>query len=897
MNRNTKLQSLRFWLPTFLLLFAIVGGLVLYVMEVRSHAAVFESDFNRNQTLRASRIQADVERWVLRNDLEMVQSSFAELGVIPELKTALFLDAKNTVLAATRREYIGQPLDIARLGLDKINPGQLIAALNTARQTRRSSSLFAGDRSGLVVCFPTSLPLQPGDLEVRRGGVILVAYDLRLEKAASLRLLQRGFLTYFASVLLLIMALSISLHFLITRRLEWLKSAMTDFAAGKPLAGSPLSLGDEISDLVTRFGEMATAVGKEISERRRMEKALRKSVEEIQDLYDHAPCGYHSLDASGTFVRINDTELSWLGYTREEILGGMKFPDLLTPQSRELFQREFPVFEESGSVSDLDFEILRKDGTIFPVVLSATAIKDAHGNFVASRSVMHDVTEHKRAEEKLSHLAAIVESSDDAIIGKTLDERILSWNKGAERIYGYTAGEIVGRPISVLAPPGLMEELAGLMEGVKRGEGVEHFETTRVRKDGQIIQVALTISPIRDARGQIVGASTIARDITRRKQAEEKLRNSEARYRALHRDNPLMIFTLDTEGTVLSINPAGVRQLGYPAVEVEGQSVLNVFHPDDRPQVKSSLEACLRSPQSPHRWQFRKIRKNGELVWVEELAQVVTDLSGATNVLVVCQDITARKQAEEEIQKLNQDLERRVADRTAQLEVANKELESFAYSVSHDLRAPLRSIDGFSRVLQEDYAGQLDEAGKENLAIVRAASQRMALLIDDILQLSRLSRAPLQLLPVDLSALAATVADGLKNLDPDRRVEFVIEPGCMAFADGNLMRIVLENLIGNAWKFTGKQSAAKIEFGRTTHEGAPAYFVRDNGVGFDMQYATKLFSAFQRLHKMAEFPGTGIGLATVQRVIHRHGGKVWIEGRVNEGATAYFTIPQPESTL
>jgi light-regulated signal transduction histidine kinase (bacteriophytochrome) len=173
----------------------------------------------------------------------------------------------------------------------------------------------------------------------------------------------------------------------------------------------------------------------------------------------------------------------------------------------------------------------------------------------------------------------------------------------------------------------------------------------------------------------------------------------------------------------------------------------------------------------------------------------------------------------------------------------------------------------------------------------------MALLIDDILQLSRLSRTPLQLLPVDLSVLAASVADDLKKAEPDRGVKFVIEPGCVAFADENLMRIVLDNLIGNAWKFTVKQSTAKIEFGRTTHEGVPAYYVRDNGVGFDMQYVSKLFSAFQRLHTMAEFPGTGIGLATVQRAVRRHGGKVWIEGRINEGATAYFSIPQPESTI
>ncbi len=243
------------------------------------------------------------------------------------------------------------------------------------------------------------------------------------------------------------------------------------------------------------------------------------------------------------------------------------------------------------------------------------------------------------------------------------------------------------------------------------------------------------------------------------------------------------------------------------------------------------------------------------------------------------------------------ELESQVADRTAQLQAANKELESFSHSVSHDLRAPLRAIDGFSRILLEDYDDKLDDDGRDSLHRVCAASQRMGHLIDDMLQLSRLARTEMHSAPVDLSALANTVADELQKAEPARRVEFVVEPNLTAQADANLMRVVLENLIGNAWKFTGKQSAAKIEFGRTTHEGASTFYVRDDGVGFNMGYADKLFGAFQRLHTTAEFPGTGIGLATVQRIIHRHSGRVWAESAVGQGATFYFTLPnqQPEN--
>ncbi len=227
----------------------------------------------------------------------------------------------------------------------------------------------------------------------------------------------------------------------------------------------------------------------------------------------------------------------------------------------------------------------------------------------------------------------------------------------------------------------------------------------------------------------------------------------------------------------------------------------------------------------------------------------------------------------------------------SELQIANRELEAFSYSVSHDLRAPLRSIDGFSRALLEDYANKLDAEGKEDLQTVRAASQRMGQLIDDMLTLAKVTRSEIHRAPVDLSALAVAIADELQKASPGRRVEFVLTPGIIAQADARLMRIVLDNLLGNAWKFTGKQPSARIEFGRTTQDGFSAHFVRDNGGGFDMAYAQKLFGAFQRLHTLDEFPGTGIGLATVQRIIHRHGGRVWAKSAPGQGATFYFTLP------
>lgn len=253
-------------------------------------------------------------------------------------------------------------------------------------------------------------------------------------------------------------------------------------------------------------------------------------------------------------------------------------------------------------------------------------------------------------------------------------------------------------------------------------------------------------------------------------------------------------------------------------------------------------------------------------------------------------EIAERKRVEAELLKAREELERRVADRTAHLTAVNSELEAFSYSVSHDLRAPLRAIDGFAQALVDDYAEQLDETGQNYLKRVRNASQRMGGLIDDLLQLSRITRTSLKPETLDLSRVVGEIMDDLQARDSHRKVTLSIQPAVTVNGDAGLMRVVLENLLLNAWKFTGKVESPQITFGTTTHSGKTAYFVRDNGAGFDMAYADKLFTAFHRLHSGADFEGSGVGLATVQRIVHRHGGQVWAEASVNEGATFFFTV-------
>jgi PAS domain S-box-containing protein len=393
---------------------------------------------------------------------------------------------------------------------------------------------------------------------------------------------------------------------------------------------------------------------------------------------------------------------------------------------------------------------------------------------------------------------------------------------------------------------------------------------------------------LRDAAGNPVEVVGSWVDITERRQATESLRASEERLRLLVGSvRDYAIYMLDPAGHVRSWN-AGARQIkGYTEAEILGQHFSRFYTPEDVAAGRPA--AALHAAATTGRFEEEnwRLRKDGSRFWADVVITAVRDDQGVlVGFAKVTRDLSERKRAEQALRASEEQLRQNAA----QLEAANKELEAFAYSVSHDLRAPLRSLDGFSQALLEDYNDRLDDTGRDFLQRVRLASQRMGTLIDDLLSLSRVTRGELKVQDVDLSALAAAAAADLQKSDPERAVTFAIAPDLIARADPGLMRIVLQNLLGNAWKFTGKRPRARVEVGATAHNGRRAFYVRDDGAGFDMAYAAKLFGAFQRLHATTEFPGSGIGLATVQRIIHRHGGQIWAEGTPDRGATFYFTL-------
>ena len=505
--------------------------------------------------------------------------------------------------------------------------------------------------------------------------------------------------------------------------------------------------------------------------------------------------------------------------------------------------------------------------------------------------------------------------------------------------------QVVGKTDFDLWPKELAEKYRSDDAEVMAQRQQKHIEEPSL--DGDKMHWAETFkTPVIDEKGKVLGTTGFARDITERKQKEAEIVRLSRAYRLLSRVNEAIVRAQNRDELFATICDAAVesglfRMAWIGMLDKQESLVVPVAHAgteegytdkinirlDDELTGNGPIGRAIRSgvqvlcqdienDPSMALWRDEAMRRGyrasgafpisaasavvGTIsvyavdahFFTPDIAQLMLELAADMSfALDAFAEKERRERAEGELKQLNLELENRVQERTHQLEVANKELEAFSYSVSHDLRAPLRSIDGFSQILSKKYQAQLDATGNDYLQRVRRASQRMGHLIDDLLRLSQVTRSSLKREQVDLSAMAESIAGELRKTTPGRQVNFVLQQGLSVYADPGLLRVAMTNLLGNAYKFTGKKTDAKIEFGRCEYKGERAFFVRDNGDGFNMGYAHKLFAAFQRLHGESEFEGTGIGLATVSRIIHRHHGKVWAEGKEGQGATFYFTLP------
>jgi PAS domain S-box-containing protein len=521
---------------------------------------------------------------------------------------------------------------------------------------------------------------------------------------------------------------------------------------------------------------------------------------------------------------------------------------------------------------------------------------DEIGKLATSFNQMLDELARNERELRAASLytRSLIEASLDPLVTISPEGKITDVNAATEKVTGKGRDELIGTDFSdYFTEPD--KARAGYRKVFLEGSVVDYPLAIRHR-DGHVTDVLYNASVYRSGAGGVLGVFAAARDVTARKRAEEQLRESEASLAEAQRMAHLGNWNLDLVNDVLTWSAEIYRifEIDPEKFGATYEAFLAAIHPDDRDMVNAAYAESLKT-RAPYDIVHRLLMKDGRVKYVNERCVTYFSEDGRPlRSIGTVHDITERKLAEDEIRALNRDLEQRVAARTAELAEANKELEGFAYSVSHDLRVPLRAIDGFSRILLEEYRDKLDAEGQRLLSIVRDNTRKMAQLIDDILAFSRTGRLAMSLSEVDMAELARRVFDDLKPTFAEREVVLELRPLPPAHADRAMMERVFANLFTNAVKFTRSRPKAMIEVGSIASDKEDTYYVRDNGVGFDMQYVDKLFGVFQRLHGTEEFEGTGIGLAIVKRVISRHGGRVWAEGRLNEGATFYFTLPKRE---
>jgi PAS domain S-box-containing protein len=636
----------------------------------------------------------------------------------------------------------------------------------------------------------------------------------------------------------------------------------------------------------------------DITEARRAEEAVRENRAMLHAALASMADAVFISDAGGRFIEINDAFATFHRFKSKEECAKTfaEYPDLLD------------VFLPDGTIAPVDmwavpralrgevatnaeYTLRRKDsGETWVGSYSFGPIRDNDGAIAGSVVVARDITERKRAELAAREWSRAFEQAEIgiALVNPHL-ETYTAVNATFARERGYLPEELIGQPIALVHPPERLEWLKKTVERATSGFGHAAFESVHVRKDGSRFPVFIDLTGVRDQDGRLVSRVVISQDLTERKRAEQERQRSEALYQAIVRNLPgTGLFVVDTDMRYIAVEGGLPPRLGFPREALLGRAVSDVAEASEALVSGERFRQTLDGGTPSAEGEFQ-----GCAIWTR-FVPLRDGSGGVFAALALSTDITERKRAEEQIRQLNEDLEGRVRRRTGELETANHELEAFSYSVSHDLRAPLRGIDGWSMALLEDYGQSLDETARRYLARVRSETQRMGLLIDDMLQLSRVTRSEMKREEVDLSVLAHGVAAHLLEDNPGRRIEFRIEDGLRVRGDMRLLEVALTNLLNNAVKFTGPRAEARIEFGLTEAAGEPAYFVRDNGVGFNMAYASSLFGAFQRLHKASEFPGTGIGLATVQRVVRRHGGRVWAEAVAGSGATFYFTVGEEE---
>ncbi len=693
-------------------------------------------------------------------------------------------------------------------------------------------------------------------------------------------------------------------------------------AQGRPVM--LLAISRDITDLhqqqeaIQRFSaELEDRVRERTVELAAANARLSRTLREAQDLYDQAPCGYYSLDERGVVQMINQTALQWLGLKREDVVGRLSFRDLVQPEYLAQQESRRRLLSDTGQLEPEEVGIKMPDGRPFIALASSTAVYDETGAFLRTNSTLLNITERKAAEQALRENQRFLQTVTDHVPGLIayLDASLCFRFANAEhqRMYGMDPAKIIGRPVSECVAAEVWAEIGPSLRAALAGQ-VQSFETWRQMIDGTPVYVSTKYLPdIHEGRVQGVFVQTI--DITERKRIEERVRqlNDELEQRIQERSAELLeseqrfrlmvdnlreycIFFMDADGLITDWTDSAQRLEGYAPTQVLGRHYSVLFRQHDPTDAMDSANQMLRlaASRGQHELHSWHERKDGSRYWSHSLLIALRDDGGELRGFAkINRDMSDAKRLDDLMRNINDELENRVAERTEQLLAANKDLESFSYSVSHDLRSPLRHISSFVSLLEEHLDNQIDETTRRYLGTIGGSARHMSQLIDGLLAFSRLGRSAVNLTAVDLTLLVDAVVSQLAHDTEGRVVDWVVAPDLpVVQGDALLLREVWANLLGNAYKYTRPRERARIEVGWSVDPVAGyTFYVRDNGVGFDTKYSQKLFGVFQRLHRASEFEGTGIGLALTRRILERHGGSIWAESQLGEGSVFYFSLP------
>jgi PAS domain S-box-containing protein len=768
-------------------------------------------------------------------------------------------------------------------------------------------------------------------------------------------------------------------------------------------------------------------ITRDVTERKKNQEQLEFLSRQINQSND----SIYTVDTDLKIKSWNKGAENLYGFTQEEVLG--KDPN--TVLKTTITNKELDAAIETMAENDYwtgELQRQTKTGTAIYVHSSSSTVRDSENKITGYVAVSFDITAQKKLREQVNYLASIVEQSAEAIFSRGLDRKFISWNKGAEKLYGYSSEEVIGKTAAELGLTRLTNEEILALEKQLMETGRWEAEMNYYHKDGSVFFGAATGSSIKNEKGEEVSFNFIVKDISVRKQLEDQLKKSneelekkieertqeiyknEKRFRALIENNSDIISLLDKSFRVFYRSPSASRIMGWTNEETAINDNKESIHPDDAERIENMIQELIKNPGKPVNGLFRKLHKQKHYVWLEGIAvnllhdenvkaivfnfrdvtgrmeaeAVIAETLKEKNIIlesigdaffavdknwtvtywnrvaetalgvlkqqivgkhlwdifsdsvdslsykkyaqaiatsqvvhfedyynalnkwyeisaypsenglsVYFKDITERKKTQQEILELNTRLEEKVTRRTKELLKANEEMEAFSYSVSHDLRAPLRAIIGFTAILEEDYSSKLDAEAQRITSIIKKNTLKMGHLIDDLLTFSRMGRQDIIKTTIDNNNLVSEIIGGMDNNGHAHSIEWAIHTLPCIKADINTIRQVWVNLISNAVKYSSNTHHPKIEIGSLKHKGQTAFFIKDNGVGFDEKYKNKLFKVFQRLHSAEEFEGTGIGLAIVEKVVSKHGGKVWAEAEVNKGAEFYFSLPENDEQI